>query len=460
MVWQSATQSTATQSSTQLTLELLADRPVVVQSTDVRLSSDAGLLPIREFDRQCRLTERMAACLADGRRDPQHTLAEMLRQRLFGILADYEDCNDHDDLRTDPIFQLVAGRTLADGPLASQPTLSRFENSITPTMLRSLLDLLVTTGIEQLEAVHGGELPESVTLDIDPTDVETHGQQQLTLFHGYYDQQQYFPQVITEPTTQHVFWAHLRHGTMHPSKGADDDLGAVVRRLREHRPMAIHIRGDSGLAAPHLYQFCEENGLSYTFGLSSNARLIALADELMQQAVDQYAQTGEKQRLFQTFDYQAGSWDRPRTVIAKAECSSAGTNLRFVVTNLWVGSDLHAEVRYDDYIQRGTSEQRNDELKNGLSLDRLSCHRFMANFWRLLLHTFAYNLLNGLRQCEGVPRELRRAQPARWRTRLIKVAARVIQSTRRILVELSAHWPHWPGYASLTGHLLATARAP
>ena len=451
----------ATPKSWPLTFELLADRPVVVQSADVRLSSDAGLLPLREFDRQCRLTERMAQCLSDTRRDPEHTLTEMLRQRLFGILADYEDCNDHQDLRTDPIFQLLAGRTPGDAPLASQPTLSRFENSITPAMLRSLLELLVTTGIEQLQAVHGGQLPESVTLDIDPTDIQTHGAQQLTLFHGYYDQYQYFPQLITEPTTQHVFWAHLRHGTMHPSKGADDDLGEVVSRLRAARPdIAIHIRGDSGLAAPHLYQFCEENGLSYTLGLTSNRRLTALAEALMQRAVDQFETTGEKQRLLTTFDYQADSWDRPRTVIAKAECSSAGTNLRFVVTNLWVGSDLHAAVRYDDYIQRGASEQRNDELKNGLSLDRLSCHRFLANFWRLLLHTFAYNLLNALRQSDGAPEELRRAQPATWRTRLIKVAARVTRSTRRILVELSTHWPHWGGYESLAGHLLATARAP
>lgn len=143
------------------------------------------------------------------------------------------------------------------------------------------------------------------------------------------------------------------------------------------------------------------------------------------------------------FEYREKSWSRSRTVIAKVEVSSHGTNQRFVVTNQWVGSAIHAEQRYDNYVQRGTSEQRNDELKNGLSMDRLSCHRFMANFWRLLLHVHAYNLLNALRDGADIPGELRTAQPARWRTRLIKVAARVTQSTRRIVLEVSPSWPHW-----------------
>ena len=140
------------------------------------MSSDAGLLPVREFDRQWRFSDRMVDCLADARQRPDHSVTEMLRQRLFGILADYEDCNDHDDLRTDPIFKIIAGRCPDDGPLASQPTLSRFENSITPTMLRQLMRFLVTTGVEQLKETHGGRLPDNVTLDIDPTDVETHGE--------------------------------------------------------------------------------------------------------------------------------------------------------------------------------------------------------------------------------------------------------------------------------------------
>lgn len=449
------------QCAEQLSFGFLIDRLVVVQPSNAQMSSDAGLLPVREFDRQWRFTERMADCLSDSRSRPEHAVPEMLRQRLFGILADYEDCNDHDDLRTDPVFKMVAGRLPDDDPLASQPTLSRFENSITPAMLQQVLQFLVTTGIERLQQVHGGRLPDQLTLDIDPTDVATHGQQQLSLFHGYYDQHQYFPQLITEPTTQHVFRAQLRHGSAHAARGADDDLLEVVRPLRAEDPqLAIHVRGDSGLGQPQMYRVCEENSLSYTFGLTSNPRLKTRAASLLQRAVEQFETTGEKQRLFTVFDYQADTWERPRTVIAKAECHSAGTNLRFVVTNQWVASDCHARQRYDEYIQRGTSEQRNDELKNGLSMDRLSCHRFMANFWRLLLHVNAYNLLNALRDSEEIPEELRCAQPSRWRTRLIKAAARITQSTRRVLVQVSSHWPHWPNYLRIAKATLASARAP
>ena len=168
------------QSVPQLLFENLADRSLVVKRSDVEMTSDAGLLPIREFDRNWRITERMIECLSDKRTRCDHSIAEMLRQRLFGILADYEDCNDHDDLRSDPAFKIIAGRTPNDDPLASQPTLSRFENSITPRMLEALRELLVTTGIERLQQKHEGRLPDSVTLDIDPTDVATHGPLKLT----------------------------------------------------------------------------------------------------------------------------------------------------------------------------------------------------------------------------------------------------------------------------------------
>lgn len=449
------------QSDQQLLFENLVNRPVVVKRVGVEMSSDAGLLPVREFDRRWRFTERLAECLDDVRSRCEHSFEEMLRQRLFGILADYEDCNDHDDLRHDPIFKLVTKRLPDDEPLASQPTLSRFENSITPGMLFKLQSLLVTTGIERLRQKHDGALPESITLDIDPTAVATHGEQQLTMFHGFYDQHQYFPQIITEPTTQHAFFAQLRHGTMHPAKDAEDCLLSVIEPLRTQRPnMAVHVRADSGFASPSLYKMFENKGISYIIGLSTNPRLKGEAEDLVAQAVAQFEQTDEKQRLFCVFDYQAGTWTKSRTVIAKVEVSRHGTNVRFVVTNQWVASDRHAEFRYDEYVGRGTSEQRNDELKNGLSMDRLSCHRFMANFWRLLLHVHAYNLLNALRADEMVPAELRRAQPAKWRLRLIKVAARVVQSTRRIVLEVSSSWPHWDSLVAVSARSFASQRAP
>ena len=432
------------QSDQQLLFQNLTDRDVIVKQADVEITSDAGLLPVREFDQKWKLTQRMVECLADQRTRCEHSLHEMLRQRLFGILAEYEDCNDHDDLRFDPLFKVIAGRCPKDEPLASQPTLSRFENSIKPEMLEALRGLLVTTGVERLRMNNRGQLPDAVTFDIDPTDVATHGQQQLTMFHGYYDQYQYLPQIITEPTTQHAFFAQLRHGSMHPARGAVECLQLVTDPLRKERSdIDIHVRADSGHASPEVYEFLENKGFSYIIGLQGNKVLYRAAADLMDQALANFEATNDKQRMFCVFEYQADSWSRPRTVIAKVEVSSHGTNQRFVVTNQWVGSACHAEQRYDTYVQRGTSEQRNDELKNGLAMDRLSCHRFMANFWRLLLHVHAYNLLNALRDNDEIPAELRRAQPAKWRSRLIKVAARVTQSTRRIVLEVSSSWPHW-----------------
>lgn len=451
----------------QLGFDFLPQTGLVVQRHEGQLTSDAGLIPIRQFDERRRYTERMAACLAgcDARASCDHSVPQMLRQRLYGILADYEDCNDHDDLRDDPVFKLVAGKLPDDAPLASQPTLCRFENALLIPALHKLLDFLIATGIEHLEERHGGgqasrTLPASLTLDLDATDDPTHGHQQLSLFHGYYDQHQYFPLVISEPTTRHVFLVWLRPGAVHAALGADDDLMRVASALRAARPdIKIHVRGDAGFGVPWMYRVCEENGLSYTLGFSANPRLKNLTAPLLEQAVQRYEQTRQKQRLFMTFAYRAESWDRDRTIIAKAECHAAGTNLRFVVTSEPT-SDEQAQQRYDDYVQRGESEHRMDELKNGLHAGRLSCHRFVANFWRLLLHAAAYNLLNALRDHQDVPQELRVAQPQTWRTRVIKVAAVVLRTTRRVVLRLAAQWPHWNDYLVVARRALTALPGP
>jgi hypothetical protein len=244
--------------------------------------------------------------------------------------------------------------------------------------------------------------------------------------------------------------------------GADDDLMRVVDALRKERPdIAIHVRGDAGFGVPWMYKICEENGLSYTLGFSSNAKLKKLTEELMLRASNQYEQTKDKARLFDCFDYQCNSWPRSRQVVAKAECHDGGTNLRFVVTNL---PEVHTPDRgqktYDDYVQRGESEHRMDELKNGLHMDRLSCHRFMANFFRLQLHTAAMNLLNAVRDDAQLPQVLRVGQPCTWQMMLIKVAARIVQSTRRVVVELAAQWPWWPMYQAVAGRTLSFTSSP
>ncbi|HLN33591.1 MAG TPA: IS1380 family transposase [Gemmataceae bacterium] len=448
----------SSQGAQQLSFDFLPDFPVIVQPSVGQMSSDAGLLPLRQFDQRWNYTARMAQCLFDPKPSREQSLDSMLRQRIFGIVAGYEDCNDHDTLRDDPVFKVIADRLPEDKALASQPTLSRFENLATPAVLQKLIDFLIDTGIERLKQKHGGRqslrggsLPASLTLDLDATDDPTHGHQQLTLFHGYFGQYQYFPLIISEATTKHVFVAWLRPGTVHAALGAEDDLMRVVNALRAARPdIAIHVRGDAGFGLPKMYEVCEENGLTYTFGFSTNARLKKLTEGLVEQAVERYEQSKQKQRLFECFPYQAETWDRTRTVVAKAECHQQGTNLRFVVTNrLNVISSDDGQREYDDYTQRGESEQRMDEMKNGLHMDRLSCHRFMANFFRLVLHTAAMNLLNAARDDKTLPEVLRVGQPCTWRTHVIKVAAVIVQSTRRILVKLAAHWPWWPLYQAV-----------
>lgn len=437
------------------------EKPVVVENSGGRLSSDAGLLLVREFDRRIQLTEQFAQALSDQRRNPEHSLLAMVRQRIYGIIAGYEDQNDHDTLRHDPVFQLVCDRVPGEEHLiASQPTLSRFENAVSVCSLQRLRELLVDQFLEAFDAP-----PSRLTLDMDGFDDPAHGQQQLTLFHGYYRQNQYFPLIITNAETGLVVFVSLRHGTAHAALGADEDLEFVVNKIRQRWPdVDLEVRADSGFGVPAMYDICERLNVWYTFGIGMNSRLKADSDELLQQAVDHYEQTGEKQRLFTALRYQANGWTCERSVIIKAECHVAGTNRRAVVTNR-SGAMIVPQGVYEDYVQRGESENRNKELKIDLCGERLSDHRFLANLFRLLMHSAALNLMIRMRRelpdappedHRSAPRpdaerngvasgaELRRAQPATWRLRVIKVAAEVIVSCRRILVRLSSAWPSLP----------------
>jgi len=485
----------------QIRFDFFSPLPIVVEAHDAPVSSDAGILPIRQFDDHVGLTDRFIACLDDPR-DPMqidHPFGEMVRQRLFGILAGYEDCNDHDTLRGDPVFKMVSGRAPDDAKgLASQPTLSRFENVISIASLWKLHDFFIDDFIRSFK-----EPPAFLTLDVDAMDDACHGDQQLALFHGFYDQYQYLTLVISCAETQQILWPAVRPGKVHAALGADDDLEYVVNRLRAAWPdVVIHVRGDAGFGVPWMYAACERLQLLYTFGLATNAVLKRATAALLQQAVEQFEETGECQRLFDQFLYRAGSWKNPRRVIIKAECNPVGTNLRFVVTNR-PGATLLPEGTYDEYVARGESENRNKELKCGLAGDRLSCHRFVANYFRFMLHAAALNLLVRLRQAVADPPGLtyrdqpaineqpgdvpvadpelpvaaltgaerrryhnyrRRKDPlgqghiATWQTLLIKVAGQVIRSARRIVVRIPAQWPHlsWFRYVC---HRLAELQA-
>lgn len=467
------------QSALPLVLEFFGSRRVEVEVSEATLSSDAGLLPIREFDRRLGWTEGFAAQLIDNRVGGLHTLVEMVRQRMFGILAGYEDQNDHDTLRSDPIFKLVAGRAPEAADLASQPTLSRFENGVTAADLLRVEAWFLEQFIGSFE-----KPPHSLTLDIDLFDDPTHGQQQLTFFHGHYNQYQYQVRLITCAENDQIAFPVLLHGTACARLGVMQDLARVVRRLRQAWPdVQIRWRGDCGFGAPAIYEGSEALGIEYTIGLAMNPTLKKLSEETLEMAVQQYEQTGQSQRLFTAFDYQAGTWSQPRWVVVKCEANAQGTNRRAVVTNRH-GARTCPPGAYDDYANRGESENRNKELKCELMGDRLSDHRYLANCFRVFLHALAANLLVRLRRLvadpplpprvEGdvplearSPRQKRRRHNERrqadplgeghactWRTMLIKVAATIVVSTRRVRVLLSSSWPYWKFYQTVSQAVL------
>ncbi len=448
--------------------------PVVIEPSRDRFCGDAGLLPVRQFDQHIGLTEAFAKALHDPR-DPdltEHSFLEMVRSRVYGILADYEDQNDHDTLRTDPVFKLLADRSPNDPDLASQPTLSRFENAIDIPSLKRLRDVFLDQFIASF-----AQPPRHLTIDLDAVDDAAHGHQQLTFWHGYYDQNQYLPLVITCAENGLFVMLSLRAGNSHAAQGADDDLEYLVKRLRKVWPdVVIYVRGDAGFGVPAMYDVCERLQLFYTFGLSCNTVLARHSEALLAEAVAGWEQerlaarqqdrAAVPQRLFTGFWYQAGTWPQQRWVIAKAEAHAQGTNRRFVVSNR-PGAELWCEATYDAYAERGESENRNKEIKCDLAMDRLSDHRFLANYFRLYLHAAAMNLLARLRQQVALPLPARppveaateaerrrhfrwrrqqdplgKGQPWTWRSLFIKVAAEVVVSSRRIVVRLSSCWPH------------------
>lgn len=466
------------QSASLFDLDFFDPLPIQIEVSDAPLTSDAGLLPLRQFDDRIRLTARFAAALNDPR-DPDridHSVLDMVRMRVFGILAGYEDQNDHDTLRTDPVFKLIANRSPNDADLASQPTLSRFENQVDIASLKKLRDVLIDEFIASF-----AEPPLTLTFDLDAVDDPTHGAQQLTLFHGYYEQYQYLPLVTTCAETDQIVMLSLRHGTAAASLGADDDLAYLVSRVRAAWPnVRIRVRGDCGFGVPILHDLCMRLDVLYTFGQSANAVLQRHTEELLAEAVRRRDQTHEPQRLFAGFWYQAQTWAVPRWVVAKAEANAQGTNRRFVTTNR-PGAALCPEATYDEYAMRGESENRNKEFKCGLAMDRLSDHRFLANFFRLYLHAAALNLLARLRReiadpppaprvdvpVAALPEPERKryqnarrrqdplgeGQPATWRLLLIKVAASVVVSCRRIVIRLSGSWPNQAFFEQVRQHV-------
>lgn len=451
----------------QLSFDFPALPPVIVEPAEELFTGDAGLLPLRQLDERLGLSASFSAQLRDRRLSTgvSHPLLEMVRSRVFGIIAGYEDQNDHDALRCDGLFKLIAGHSPVGDDLASQPTLSRFENSVVANSLLRLERWFVQRFVDSF-----AETPRSLTLDLDVFDDPTHGQQQLTFFHGYYGQYQYLVRALTCAENDQIVMPVLLHGTASPTLAADDDLTRVVEALRTKNPdVQIHLRADSGYAAPAIYHACERLGIDYSLGLKMNPVLKRHSDALLEQAVRQFEQTGRPQRLFTAFWYQAQSWERSRWVIIKCEAHAQGTNRRAVVTNR-PGAQVLPQAAYDEYAERGESENRNKELKCHLKADRLSDHRYLANCFRMFLHALAHNLLVHARWLLPEPKlpeprdefpaealagserrrnfsRRRRADPlgeghaCTWRLLLVKVAARIVVRSRHIRVLLCGSWP-------------------
>jgi len=473
----------ATECYEQLTLWELGQQQITVDFNGGCLVTDAGLLAIRALDKQLGVLSELAHRLPDPRSQKLviHTRQALLTQQVYQILADYPDCNDAQRFRHDPLFQTLTDVSPnADRPLASGSTMARFKQAFTrrqaelPIEDRDVLGEIDAALSQRLKILNAylpelfirtrRQAPAFVIIDLDPSDDPTHGQQILSGFHGYYDQHQYFPLYAFDGTTGFPLAAWLRPGTVHASCGAVGALQPIVAQLRAAWPtIVILVRGDSGLAVPAMYEFCEQEGLLYAFGYGSNDVLQErsetwLAD--LQTYYDFYQHREPHVQRFESIeDYQAGSWSRPRRIIVKLEINRLGTNRRFVVTNL---SGHPQGIYHGFHVQRGAvPEKPIGELKNGLQADRLSFHRFRANGMKLLEHMLAYALVVLHREATTTIPEVARAEVSTLRLRLWKVAAVVKTSVRRVWFHFSATWPYrqlWLQVQQALTHFVAAIR--
>lgn len=412
-----------------------------------RLTSDAGGLLLREVDRHLGLTLRLAECIADPR-DPAkitHGLRTLLSQRVFGIALGYEDLNDHETLRDDPLFAILAGqRPDPEMPLGSPSTLCRFENSITRGSVSRMSGVFVEQFIASFKRP-----PKELVLDFDPTDDRVHGNQEGRFFHGYYDAYCFLPLYVF--CGGQLLCAYLRPSNIDAALHSRAILKLLVKRLRRAWPkVRIIFRGDSGFCRWKLLRWCDKHDVGYVVGIARNKVLERMAEPFMDEAKKVFDASGVKQRNFHEITYAAKTWDRERRVIVKAEVLPKGPNVRFVVTNL---TD-DPQTLYDErYTARGDMENRIKEQQLGLFADRTSCHSFLANQFRLLLASAAYVLIEHLRRVGLAGTELAKAQVTTIRTKLFKIAARVTLSVRRIVFHLSSYCPFQPLFAILLRRL-------
>lgn len=401
------------------------------------VSSDGGVLFLREVERRMRLLDRVTKVLHDRRHSSytRHSLLDMLKQRVFQIACGYEDANDAETLRQDPALKMACERLPEDAALASQPTISRLENAVSRTDLYRIADVLIDAFIKSYRS-----RPVGIVLDIDDTEDTTHGHQQMALFNAFYDEYCYQPIHIYEGKSGKLVTTVLRPGKRPCGKEIVTILKRVARKIRNAWPaVGILLRGDSHYTSPDVIAFCETENLCYALGLTPNTVLREKASSLVEEAERCYQQQRQPVRLFGEFLYKAQSWEEESRVVAKAEHNVLGPNLRFVVTNLECRS---RRVIYEMiYSDRGRMELMIKDHKTHLLSDRTSCHRFEANQFRLFLHSLAYVLLHALRRYHLQGTMWARAQFDTIRLQVLKIGARVRQLRTRVKVHLPSSYP-------------------
>jgi len=429
--------------------EACGRREIVARFDGGRISSDGGVFLLRQTDGRLNLLPRLAQCFLDGRNQNlvEHTIQEMLAQRIYGLALGYEDINDHEQLRRDPVFGILAGREDLNEPLAGKSTLNRMELGAGTndrykkiTYWKEAVDeLLVKVFIEAHRSA-----PTEIVLDVDTTDLPLHGKQEGRFFHGYYDNYCYLPLYVF--CGEHVLCARLREANHDAAFGCLAEIRRIVAQIRAAWPeVRIVLRGDSGFCRNELMSWCENSGVDFVFGLARNQRLRKIIGRQMHEATQQWNQTGKPARIFSEFEYgtkktKKGGWDRERRVVAKAEHIDGKENPRFVVTSL-ASAGREARVLYEDiYCARGDMENR---IKEQFSLfaDRVSTETIRANQMRLYLSAMAYILVSGLRRLGLQATELAQAQVSTIRIRLFKIGAQIRVTVRKVWVSMASSYP-------------------
>lgn len=445
----------------QLEFQGVSRRCVVAAFDGGHLSSDGGALLLREVDARFGVARRLAQCFTDHRHKDliEHSVEELLRQRLYGLALGYEDLNDHDDLMRDPLLALSLGKRDVEGhtrrrasdkgkALASSSTLNRLELTPHDACVHSrykkivyhrerLESLLVELFLDSYKCA-----PKEIILDFDATDDPVHGNQEGKFFHGYYRCYCYLPLYVT--CGDHVLVAQLRSSDRDAADGATETLARLVTQIRARWPeVSIVVRGDSGFARDGLMNWCEGHGVYYVLGLAKNQRLLQKIGKEMVEAQTLHRHTGHAARVFAHFHWMTRtSWTRQRRVIAKAEHLDKGANPRFIVTNLPETYATPQSLYEDIYCARGDMENRIKEQQLDLFADRTSTHTMRANQLRLWLSTFAYTLVATMRRIALKGTRLARATCGSIRLKLLKLGAQLTISVRRFVIHLASACPY------------------